>query len=139
MDNPAGADDAQGDLDAALLAHDANRAAYIYRRLAIRRRMAVATFLVLLVGGVALIIAGLSSDAVAARIMQLSSVIGTFAVTLGGIIAAYWGVGSFDTRTMGGGYGSGYGSGYNSFSSVTTRTRVASAAVTPTQPSSRAD
>jgi hypothetical protein len=99
------------DLDAAVLAHDMRRQDYEYQRLAIRRRMAIAAFMVLLVGGVALILAGMASDVVAKRADMLAGVIGTFIFVLSSIVGAYWGLGSFDARSMGG-IMSGGGSSY---------------------------
>jgi hypothetical protein len=116
VSDASGADaTADPDLDAAILAHDAAREAYVYRRLAIRRRMAITAFLVLIVGGCALVIAGLSSDAVAQRVNVLGAFIATFTMSLAGIVAAYWGVGAFDSRGMTGGYGAGMiGGGFGS-------------------------
>ena len=107
---------ADPDLDAAILAHDARRMAYVYRRLAIRRMMVVTAFLVFVFGGCELIVAGLSSDAVAHRIAELGMIIATFMMSLSGIIAWYWGCGAYEQagmfgRMMGGGYGMGGGFG----------------------------
>jgi hypothetical protein len=116
------APDADPDLDQALLAKDAARTAYIYRRLAIRRRMAVCSFLVFIVGNCALIVAALASDAIAARAVQLSMIIATFDASLAGVIGFYWGCGAYEHGNMFGGgmgggmYGGGFGSSYGSSS-----------------------
>lgn len=103
---------ADQELDAAILAHDAARSAYIIRNRAFRRRVAVYLLIVFLVGGTAMIGYGLASDAAAKRINEISNVIGTFMLSIAGLLSAYFGAGAFDNRSMlGGGYG-GMGGGY---------------------------
>ena len=147
MSNTDTAADTDPELDAALLAHDTERAAYIYRRLAIRRRMAVATFLVFLLGGVALIVAGLSSDAVAKRVMELGTIIATFMMALAGIVSMYWGCGAYEqgggmfgggSRSSYGGYGGGFGASSFGTSRMTPRLPVTAHPLS-TEKSSRAD
>lgn len=136
MSDTASADAAQDDL-ACALPHDSAWVAYNYRRLAIRRRMAIAAFMVLLVGGVALISIGMSSDAVAKRVESLSGIISTLVFVLSSIVGAYWGLGSFDARAMGSMNNGSYGSNGN----YTTRTRTVAATVVKTTDNSsgRAD
>ena len=143
MSDTSGADDeAQAEMDAAILSHDAGRAFVVSQRLILRRRMAISAYVVMLGGGVALITIGLISDTVAARIVLLASIITTFFVTLASMVMAYWGMGSFDARGISSTL---RGAGYSSFSTATTRQRtVAPTASTQAgsdipQPSSRAD
>ena len=131
------ADDAE--LAAAIVAKDTAHAAYVYRRLAIRRRMAVAAFFVFLIGGIALIVAGLSSNAIAQRIVHLGMIIATFMTTLAAMVGWYWGVGAYEHagQMFGNSYGSNYG-GIGGGGGLASRRWTAQSIAFP-QPSSRAD
>lgn len=101
-------DGADAEVDAAILAHDAARTAYVLRNRAVRRVMGVATFTVWLAGNVLMIGAGLASDTIAHRLVDLIGLIASFNMAAMGVISMYWGVGAFDNRSMMGGglYGS---------------------------------
>jgi hypothetical protein len=113
---PAPDDGADPELDAATLAHDAVRQQYVLAQRAFRRRVAVYLLIVFLIGGSGMIAYGLMSDAAAKRISEISNVIGTFMLSIAGLIAAYFGAGSMDNRSMLGGGMSGMYGGYSSFS-----------------------
>lgn len=106
-------DGADAALDQALLAHDEVRTAYVLRNRAFRRRVAIYLLIVFLAGGSAMIAYGLLSDAAARRLAEIGNIVGTFMVSIAGLLSAYFGAGAFDNRTMYGGglYGGGSGMG----------------------------
>jgi hypothetical protein len=72
------------------------RATYVYRRLAIRRRMAVTAFIILVFGGAALIGCGVAFEGVAKRIASIGVIVATFMTTLAGMVSVYWGAGAYE-------------------------------------------
>lgn len=111
VDSSASDDSADPDLDAAILAHDQIRLAYIMRNRAVRRRMAILAFSNLMAGPIGLIALGLSSDSYAQRIVALAPIIIPYMLTMAGYVSVYMGVGAFDNRSMLGGMGGGFGGG----------------------------
>jgi hypothetical protein len=69
---------------------------YVYRRLAIRRRMAVSAFIQWIAGNSVLIGACLSFDSVAQRASQVGTIIATWEMACMGIVGWYWGVGAYE-------------------------------------------
>jgi hypothetical protein len=120
-------DGADAELDAATLAHDVVRQQYVIAQRAFRRRVAIYLLVVFLVGGSAMIAFALTSDAAAKRVAEISNVIGTFMLSIAGLLAAYFGAGSMDNRSMlGGGMYGGFGGiggmgGYGGMSSIMRR------------------
>lgn len=108
------ADDSDSDLDASILAADAQREKYVLDRLTVRRRMAIIAFAQFVAGGAAIIIGGLLLPAWAPRIDHMATFLSLYFAALSGIIMAYWGLGSYERNTFGGmgGMGSTFGGQY---------------------------
>jgi hypothetical protein len=116
--------DTEQELDAAVLAKDQVREAYVLKRLRTRRRMAIIAFAQFIVGGAGLIFAGLFMPGKAELIDHMGAFLSLYFSGLSASVIAYWGLGAMSGSSYSGfgGYGMGqsnYGGmssygGYNS-------------------------
>jgi hypothetical protein len=90
------------ELDAAILASDRAREAYVMQRLQTRRRMALISFAQLVAGGAAVIIGGLFIPTWAVRIDHMGTFLSLYFSALAAIVAWYWGLGAYERNSMGG-------------------------------------
>jgi uncharacterized membrane protein YgcG len=98
------------DIDPALMSADREVKRFALDRLRVRRKMAVIAFVQLIIGGAAVIFAGLAIPDLASRVDHMGMFLSLYFGSLASIIGWYWHV---SAREAGGGMFGGYsGSGY---------------------------